>query len=82
MTGPTNFPRVEVSPSHSSCWSPSTFSVSSVAVTGSQSGPRLGHSPSRSSIPRYSLLTFCLIFNYLLPWRYLSNEEEEEDDWC
>ena len=38
---PTNFPRVEVSPSHSACWS------------GPQAGPRLGLSPSRPPAPRY-----------------------------
>ena len=49
---PTNFPRVEVSPSHSSCWSPSTFSLSSLLTAGPQTGPRLGVSPSRAAAPR------------------------------
>ena len=52
IPGPTNFPRLEISPSHSSTWSPSSYSLSSVVMTGSQSGPRLGASPSRPIIPR------------------------------
>ena len=85
---PTNFPRLEPSPSHVSAntWRLRSDSAGSVATLvggapGPGAGPQLGVSPSRAAHTRSGLvLEVISTFQYLF-CRYLTNDEDE-DDWC